>query len=168
MAIDATIGGTSSDSYISVAGADAYHDDHLYAADWTGADTATKEKALKMATRIVDERVDWNGLKHTDAQSLRWPRSNVVDQDGYTVLTTVIPAGITNAIAEFAKQLIVSDSTAASEAKGIRFLQADKIKLSLDRSDRADVLPEIVLEMLQGWGSISTRSGFGSAKLVRA
>ena len=47
MALDATIGGTSSDSYITVADADTYHGNNLNVTDWTGASTADKEKALK-------------------------------------------------------------------------------------------------------------------------
>ena len=167
MAVDATIGGTDSDSYITVADADAYHDSHLYATTWDNALTSNKEKALKMATRLLDERITWVGDKHTSTQSLRWPRSNVVDKDGYTVLTTEIPKAISNATAEFARHLLGSDLTSASEGKGLDSVKADKVSVKFSPSDRLDVLPEIVLEMLAGWGSVITRGGFGVAKIVR-
>lgn len=167
MALDATAGGVSSDSYITVADADTYHDTNLNVTDWTGATTADKERALKMATRLFDERIDWVGLKANSTQALRWPRSSVVDPDGYSVDSSIIPSAIANATAEFAKRLLSSDTTGNDDTKGIRYLQADKIKLSFDRSDKADVLPDIVSEMLRGWGIINKRYGFGTVRLTR-
>ena len=87
MAIDATIGGATSDSYSTVADADAYHTNHLYHATWTAASTDSKERSLKMATRLLDERITWVGSKYTDEQHLRWPRGSVTDLDGDSVLT---------------------------------------------------------------------------------
>ncbi|MBT4081900.1 MAG: hypothetical protein HOE82_14930 [Gammaproteobacteria bacterium] len=168
MSLDATIGGASSDSYITVAASDTYHSNHLYATAWTGASTDDKEKALKMATRILDERLSWIGDKHTEAQALRWPRSSVRDKDGYSVATTEIPTDITNATAEFARHLISSDLTAASEGKGIGAIKADKINVKFNAGDRLDVLPEIVREMIGYWGALSTgRGGIGVARVIR-
>ena len=96
MAIDATANGASADSYATVAEGDTYHDNHLYATDWTGATTANKEKALKMATRILDEKIDWSGTKTTDSQALAWGRSDVLD-DGYSVSSTIVPEPVKNA-----------------------------------------------------------------------
>jgi hypothetical protein len=167
MAIDASIGGLSSDSYSSVASADAYHADHLYAADWTGATTSNKEKALKMSTRILDERVDWIGVKNTNSQALRFPRAGATDPDGYAVETTEIPTALINATAEFARHLIGSDLTLNADGKGVGSVTVGSINVDFDKSDTADVLPSIVKEMLRGWGEIHTRSKFGVASIVR-
>ncbi len=167
MAIDSTTGGLSADSYSSIASADAYHDDHLYSTDWTGANTGNKEKALKMATRILDERIDWIGVKNTDSQALRFPRAGATDPDGYAVETTEIPIALINATAEFARHLIGSDLTVNADGKGIGSLGVGSIDITFDKSDTADVLPSIVKEMLRGWGQIFTRSRFGNASIVR-
>jgi len=168
MALDATIGGASSDSYISVADADTYHGTNLNVTDWTGAIAANKEKALKMATRLLDERIDWVGSKNTDAQALRWPRGLVTTPDGYAVETTEIPTAVTNATAEFAKYLIASDRTGDADGKGIASLGVGAIDLTFDKTDTADVLPSIVREMLRGWGTVHARSKFGTVAVVRS
>lgn len=168
MALDATIGGTSSDSYTTVAAADAYHATTLNATVWDAADTATKEKGLKMATRLFDQRIDWVGSKFEDAQALRWPRSGVTDLDGYSVGTDEIPTAITEATAEFAKRLIDTDTTGQAEGKGVASLKAGSVALTFDKTDTADVLPDIVSEMLRGWGTIHARSKFGTVAVVRS
>ncbi len=167
MAIDSTIGGTSSDSYSSIVSANAYHDNHLYSKEWTMASIGDKEKALKMATRILDERIDWIGVKNTDSQSLRFPRAGATDRDGYAVETTEIPTVLINATAEFARHLIGADLTINADGKGIGSVVIGSINVDFDKSDTADVLPSIVKEMLRGWGEIYSRSRFGSASLVR-
>jgi len=167
MALDATTGGASADSYISEADADTYHGNNLNVTDWTGAPSSDKEKALKMATRLLDERIDWNGSKYTEAQSLRWPRSNVTDPDGYAVGTDEIPTAVTNATAEFAKFLIAGNRVDDSDGKGISRVKAGSVEVDFDKTDTADVLPEIVYEMLRGWGTIHTRSKFGAVAVVR-
>tara|TARA_R110000803_G_scaffold52647_1_gene108338 strand:+ start:202 stop:708 length:507 start_codon:yes stop_codon:yes gene_type:complete len=167
MALDASIGGTSSDSYVTIAVADAYHATHLYSSVWTAASTDNKERSLKMATRLLDERMTWNGSKHTDEQSLRWPRGFVTDYDGYSIETTEIPVAIQNATAEFARHLISADSTAESQGKGMDSLVAGSVSLSFSKTDTADVLPSIVQEMLRGWGTLHARAKFGSVSVVR-
>lgn len=167
MSLDATIAGVNADSYISVANADTYHGNNLNVTDWTGATTADKEKALKMATRLLDERVDWIGTKNSSTQALRWPRAAVTDPDGYAVETTEIPTAVTNAAAEFGKFLLAENLVDDSDGKGIQSVKAGSVEITFDKNDTADVLPEIVYEMLRGWGTIHTRSKFGTVSVVR-
>ena len=72
MALVATVNGATSNSFITVAEADTYWATNLYATNWDGATTANKEKALKMATRILDEKVAWVGTRATSTQALGW------------------------------------------------------------------------------------------------
>lgn len=166
MALDATVNGSSADSYISVSDADAYHDTHLYATDWTSASTSNKEKALKMATRILDEKVDWSGARATSTQALAWGRTGVTD-DGRSVSSTVHPQPVKNATAEFARHLLGSDLTVNSDSKGISSMSVGSVSLTFDKTDTAAVLPDIVQEMLRGWGTINARSKFGTVAVVR-
>jgi hypothetical protein len=167
MAIDATAGGASADSYTTVAEADTYHDNHLYATDWTGATTANQEKALKMATRILDEKIDWSGLKTSESQALAWGRTGVTD-DGYSVSSSIVPSPIKNATSEFARHLLGSDLTVDAQGKGLSSMAVGSITLSFDKTDTAGVIPSIVQEMLRGWGTIHARSKFGTATVVRS
>ncbi len=167
MALDATPNGTTSDSYVSVSDADAYHATHLYSSTWTAATEPNKEIALKMATRILDEKVDWSGSRATSTQALAWGRTGVTD-DGQTVVSTIVPQAIKNATAEFAKTLLAGDTTGDAQGKGLESLEVGSIKLNFDKTDTAGVLPSIVQEMLRGWGTIHARAKFGTVAVVRS
>lgn len=75
----ATVG---TNSYISVADADAYFTDSLSASAWSGATAAEKEAALVTAARRID-RLLLAGIKADSEQALEFPRCYVV-QEGYT------------------------------------------------------------------------------------
>jgi len=124
----------AADAYTDVATADLYHATRLNVAKWSGASTADKESALKMATRQL-ERYDWVGEKTDDlaANSLRWPRSYVYNADGQLEDDTVVPQAIQDATAELALDLL---KAAADESAGEAFatseVQVGPIKLKLD------------------------------------
>ena len=166
MALDATPNGTTSDSYVSVSDADAYHAIHLYATTWTTATEANKEIALKMATRILDEKIDWSGSRASSTQALAWGRVDVLD-DGFFVSSSIVPNPIKNATAEFARHLLASDPTGDAQGKGLTSLTVGSIELAFDKNDTAGVMPSIVQEMLRGWGSIHARAKFGTVPVVR-
>lgn len=166
MAIDPTPSGANANSYISVSDADDYFSTHLYASYWDNAGIEIKESALIMSTRILDEKIEWTGSKNTQEQALAWGRSGVID-DGYDVPSTIVPEAIKNATAEFAKHLITDDSTENPDGKGLEKLEVGSVKLTFDKSDTADVLPDIIQEMLRGWGNIWVGNKFTIADLTR-
>ena len=60
-------------SYIDIEEANEYFAGRLHAESWDGADSSTKEKALKQATKIID-RQRLNGRKTNPSQPLVFPR----------------------------------------------------------------------------------------------
>ena len=65
-------------SYATIAEADDYYAvDSNFFATWDALADADKEKLLAWGTRILDQRVRWNGSKTDTTSSLRWPRSGV-------------------------------------------------------------------------------------------
>lgn len=66
------------DTYVLVTDADAYFEKRLFVEAWETADTATKEKALMMATAKIDMQ-PLRGRKATLEQELQFPRSIHVD-----------------------------------------------------------------------------------------
>ena len=60
-ALVVTPGDGSANSYCSRAVADTYHANRLHAAIWTDADDVTKDAALLMATRVLDQQFAWAG-----------------------------------------------------------------------------------------------------------
>jgi len=106
---DATVAGTATNSYVTVAEADDYFSVYIYAtgqSEWpSGSSTATvtqKEKYLMAATRTIDNQLFINE-KYTEEQALQFPRYM---QDGNTEDVDVIPQAIKNAVFEEALGII--------------------------------------------------------------
>ena len=72
---------SDANSYATAADGDTYHDGHLYATSWTAATTGSKEKALVMATRLIDGLFQFSGFKRMSTQALQWPRRECRDPD---------------------------------------------------------------------------------------
>ena len=94
----------NADSYLSEADADTYHTNHSNSASWSGATTATKEAALRMATQYLDAVYGmlWLGTRTNELQALDFPRQDIFDRDGFVVSSTAVPQEIKNACAEAA------------------------------------------------------------------
>lgn len=106
--------------YASAADGDDYHDGHLYATAWTAATLANREKALVMATRLIDGQYQFNGVKATGTQALQWPREACRDadsEDGW-VESNVVPNAVRDATCELARELLIADRTAAPPVRG--------------------------------------------------
>ena len=75
MSLDITIGGSSAESYNSVAEADSrYGDDVFFGDTWTALSTTKKEQWLRFSTRSLDLIDQWQGVRQSDTQSLEFPR----------------------------------------------------------------------------------------------
>lgn len=97
-------GKTDANSYVSVADADQYNENHDADSDWSGATTAEKEAALRKGTQYIDLSYgqQWRGLKADQDQALDWPRSNVVDDANRAVGSDEIPQKLKDAVVEAA------------------------------------------------------------------
>ena len=85
ISIDATVGGASANSYITLSDANAIieglvADDDVAA--WDGSNTDNKNRALFTAAIRVD-RERFLGARVTDTQALQWPRTGVRKPDTY-------------------------------------------------------------------------------------
>lgn len=106
-------GKSDANSYVSVAAADTYFDNYGAPATWTGASTANKEAALRIATAYVSEKYGnrWRGVIDSDTQALDWPRSGVVDADtGLYYDNDEMPTRLLNATAEVALRHLAGTS----------------------------------------------------------
>lgn len=168
-AIDVTVGGASANSYATRAQADTYHDKHLWADAWKSAEAWKKDAALIMATRILDEQVDWYGVPTDSDQPLRWPRGGVLTRDADRYYDTdELPSWLIDATAEMARYLISEDRTAErAYANGIRKVKADVVEVEFESHfDQKPVLPPSVRAMVSPYGALSGPSS-GFRKLVR-
>ena len=169
-------GMVDANSYASAADSDAYHDGHLYATAWTGATLATKEKALVMATRLIDGEYQFNGFKESDEQALQWPRERCPDPDrsgggivpgivssfggDSWVASDVVPARVVQATCELARELIVADRTAAPPGEGVTLVRlADQSETIYNKRDKRPVVPMVAQSLLCKYGALLKRAG---------
>jgi hypothetical protein len=97
-------------SYVTVAEADAYFEDRLDAAAWDEATEAQKPQALVTATRILDD-LKWTGVAVSVDQSLAFPRSGCYfdPRVGSSVEMSPTPKRIEVATCELAYHLLNND-----------------------------------------------------------
>ena len=101
--IDATLGGASANSYVTLADADAYFETTPDSASWDDKTNDQKNRALISATRWIDA-LSFYGDRCSETQALKWPREDY-KVDGIELACTLIPVGIEVATYELARAL---------------------------------------------------------------
>lgn len=97
---------SNAESYISVADATTYLTEIGEEADWTAAQVAAQEAALRLSTSWIDGRYSWPGFPKNDAQALDWPRFDAFDCEGRLVDSGSVPEGVRRACAWVAKESV--------------------------------------------------------------
>jgi hypothetical protein len=174
-------------SYADAADGDAYHEGHLYATAWTAAVTGDKEKALVMATRLIDSQYRFLGFRAHETQGLQWPRR--AGHQGRAIVggtwngetrlwcvdewveVNVVPRAVRDATCEMARELLLADRTAAPTGEGIQWVTTGAGVLfnstRYSKSDTPPIISHVTQAMLSKYGSrISARSG--SVKVLRS
>lgn len=160
MALDATVGGESADSYIDVATADSLNADRLgpQAARWAAAATADKEKALKQATVDIDARISI-GLPWDDDQALRFPRAvDVDDLDAPFILPRIKRATYEQA-AYLLSNIELLDDAARRRARGLFSFDEDDLSGTLAVSGQLGLLAPAAEALLAGFIATTAESG---------
>lgn len=106
MALDTTIGGTSANSWATLAEYKAYWGARLYNTVPLAASDPTMETALKWACLLLSSLFTWNGTAASETQALPFPRTGLKTLNGGALAGTVIPSQLKNAQCEWAGQLI--------------------------------------------------------------
>lgn len=153
------------DSFISLADAGAYFAGRLYATAWTGSTDPDREKALRMASAILN-RERWAGSITSANQLLAWPRSGAVDQEGRAIDAAVIPAAVRDATSELALALLVEDLTQNDGNAGVKTVQAGSVRIEYNGQAPARRLPDVVAAIIRPLLSPPGGASTTSAALV--
>lgn len=117
MAIIATAGGATSNSYVTLVEAEAFFDNRVGSSDWF--DSAEQEQSILQACFILDQ-FDYIGDRATTTQALEWPRITNDFWDSYNdefpYTSTEIPQKLKNAQCEIALWLAQTGGTASQGA----------------------------------------------------
>lgn len=110
----------AANSYCTLDVANGYHEDFGNPATWTGASQATKEAALRQATRALDTLYGdlWSGFRKTSAQALDWPREYATDSAGESIPSTVIPTRLQQATALLALYHVQGETLTPATSTG--------------------------------------------------
>jgi hypothetical protein len=107
--IDATAGGASANSFLTLAAATTYLEGRLNSSAWTSATTDETNRALVEATRTLSP-LGWQGNRTSSTQALSWPRFGAVDPDavasGFFFASDTVPQRVKDATAELALEFI--------------------------------------------------------------
>ena len=114
-AIDATLGGTSANSYVTLAAANTYFETVPNSSTWIDKTDDQKNRSLISATRWIDA-LTFYGDRCTETQALKWPRDEY-KVDGIDLACTLIPEGIKVATYELARAF-ANDTDAITGTSG--------------------------------------------------
>ena len=151
MALDATVGGESANSYVDEAYAYTYFQHHTSYSTWSEANS---EDLLVYATTLLDALVDWHGIVVTDTQALEWPRDLPDGSD-----EGIIPKLVKQATCEMALYLSTNDSVVDDEK--LKKISIGPIKLDFNVDDLYATLPPLVKAMVSKYGAIKSVSTNG-------
>jgi hypothetical protein len=163
----------NSNSYISLADANTYWSANLYADNWNAASDADKQRALGMATQVIDRMTVFRGFRRSVAQALEWPRLECprIGVSEFAYLDALrrfseywneqqIPSPLAYATAHLAGDLLGGDRTAEDSAKGLQSLNIGNgaVAITFNAADRRIVFTDQVMGYLVVLGRIRGKS----------
>lgn len=160
LSVETGAGSSTSDSYLSLVDAAAFHTKMGNAAWAAAASDAVREVALLHATRYLDATFGarWQGYRAKSTQALDWPRYGVCSRDGYLIDGASVPAAVRNACAEMALRSLAGDIFAdvtagvvASESVSVGSLSTSKVYVGGKKPTTTyRIVDAILAELLTG------------------
>lgn len=134
-------------SYVTVAEADAYFADSVHNVDWTAIDETLKAQLLVSATRLIDQ-IEFQGVAISSSQSLAFPREGEYLDRRLQLLKSMspTPALVETATFELALHLSADTGVLKDEASFSRLTVGP---ITIERPVSASKTPKKVLDMLK-------------------
>lgn len=151
MAIDATVGGSAANSYVTMEAADDFFDTRINGGDWGAAGETVREAALVTAAHRLDQEA-FRGTRSDSDQALAWPRYGVTDADGRTIDSDTIPTDIKRAQMELAFAMIEGDLLADTGLEAVKNVRIGSLDVT-PRHRTAGALPAHVQRYLSVYQS---------------
>jgi len=164
MAIDATVGSPTMNSYVTAAEAAAYFAQRLNATAWA-ANASKQEPGLVQARRRLDAE-SYLGQRVSPTQTCAWPRDNETDPiTGEDLVGTTVPSSVKDAQCEMWLALVAADGDLFADTGMEAFSQVTVGPLAVTLRDDtlASDLPIMVERLLAPY----LISSGGSFRLVR-
>lgn len=168
MALNATLGDSGQNSYVTSDEATTYFADRAYSSAWTSF--VDKEPLLILCSSILDWYINWKGFKKSNSQPMQWPRTDVLLKDGTEVGDDELPQQVKTAVFELAIISLEEDRTEEDPLMGLEQLKVASLSLRAKpdqygkTTSSKKVIPEKVLKILS---ELRGGSSFGVVRLVR-
>lgn len=149
---DSTVSGASTNSYATVANFDDYADSMLFLD--LNLSTEQKQKVLAMAFRII-ESLTFNGMKTVSTQKALFPRTGLIDKEGYSIDGSTIPQALKDAQCELALFLLDNEVRYFEEGEDNRVTEsysAGALTFRYRELANPDKLPLRVQQLLKDIG----------------
>ena len=170
--LDATVGGASSNSYLTVEEADDYFDGRYGSDLYTSLQTASKQQLLASATKRIDAE-KYAGIKNEqNLQRLQWPRNLVYDRDGYPYENQAMPFNLKNAVCELLYFYLQADDRNLDEletfdARNLSEFSIGPLSYKFNSWAKMDTLPDTVKNELVAIGLGAWLGETGPTQLFR-
>ena len=161
MSLDTTVGGSASDSYVSLVEFNAHLAKRHNVDEIAALTDAKKESLLVMACWMLDA-AEVDGVKANETQALRWPRFYAEDDEGTIISSTIIPPFVKLAQMELAIWIYQNDDPDISALRD-RFDSLALGSLNLDFNPLRTGIPPTVVRLMRG-----TMLGNGQARIYRS
>lgn len=130
------------------------------------SDDATKENLIIWASRLIDQRVKWNGRKTFETSGMGWPRCGVRNKEGCLIDDNIVPNEVKIAVAVLADQLLAGNPEAVNTANNLTQLTVDVITLKFDVDIIANKYTSELTYILKGLGWLSFGTG-GPKRIIK-
>ena len=168
--LDATIAGSSSNTYGTLAEAETYFAGRVAFTEWTGSDDL-KNKALLMACRMLGQYYDWMNWQTTQTQALHWPRCGMISWNMWTPIQPYqMPDQLKWAQFELAGFLMTDDRTRDFLPKRFNIdymLVYGAAQLRFKDPISNPIIPDAVANMIPSWWGRLRGQGFAVAQVTR-
>ena len=141
-------------TYVTMAEADAYFDTRIDAGAWINADADDHESALVTATLLLDEN-QFIGVAVSSTQSLAWPRKDAIYFDPKlgmekSVTTDTYPKRVKVATFELALQLLTNENLLDNKTQTFERIKVGSIEIEDSTKDvlKIPVLPLRIKKLL--------------------
>jgi len=148
MALNADLGASNANSYVTLIEADTYFEDRMHSASWLELDDPTKSNLLVSSSQMLDWYIHWKGVKTTETQSMDWPRTGVIRPSGVEIDSDALPPEVKIAVYEQAMANIASDRLEDDPLAGIGELKAGSLMIKAgaskpNQTNRKPVPPQV-------------------------
>lgn len=159
MAVIVEVGGSESNSYITVSEADAYLAAMFGKDDWQDADPYDKDLIVVTASRTLDQYMEWDGRRASESQSMEWPRIDTP--------FTGIPKRLKDACCELSYVILTKGLSFESQTINAVKVGPISVDFSADSVDAG--IPTFIEKMVQNFGSplITGANAITTARVTR-